>query len=192
MSSYKSVQSQVRSIKNPSTSGQPKPSAQPSKSIKHSSAVSHGRQAHTSVQATGRATECASSSSPSSGQVTNLGPSARSLSGALATIKSLHKTAAQRGQPLFATYYEPPSQPSPDDEPLDHNIEGVLRFAKNPEGHMGYNNFFRAGIYQYVNGSFEDGQFTDKYDAHIRQLVRCMDELRRTGECRIGNKMIRP
>jgi hypothetical protein len=190
--SYQSVQSQVRSIKNPSTTGQPKPSAQPSKSIKHSSAFPQGRQAHTFVRTTGRATACASSSSPLSGQITSLGPSAGKLSRALATIKSLQETAAKRGQPLFATYYEPPLQPSPDDEPLDHHIEGTLRFVKNPEGPHGYNNYFRAGLYHYISESFDGVKFTDKYDAHIKQLVRCMDELRRTGECRIGKKMIRP
>jgi hypothetical protein len=188
----KSIQSQVKGTKNPSTSGQPKSSVRPLKSIKHSPAVSHGRQAHISVQSTGRATAGASSPYPSSGRVTNLGPGAKSLSGPLATIKRLQETAAQRGQPLFATLYEPSQQASSDDEPLNEAITRTLLFAKDPEGSRGYNNYFRAGIMFYLNESFESDVFTNKCDAHIRQLVRVMDELRKTGQCRVGNKMLRP
>ncbi len=107
-------------------------------------------------------------------------------------MKILQDSAAERrGKPLFATWYEPPQDPS-NDEPLDKEIEWVLKWAKSPEGFWSYNNYFRAGIMWYMNKAHDNYIFSNEYDAHVRQLVRVMDELRRTGECRVGKRIIRP
>jgi hypothetical protein len=169
----------------------PKQSLQSIKSNKPISTSLPKRPSHTPAKAARRP---ATSSSPSSskGRITNPSPSTKSLSDALSAIQILQDSAAEkRGKPLFATYYETP-QPPMDSEPLDREIEWVLQWAKSPEGFWSYNNYFRAGITWYMAKAHDNYVWSNEYDAHVRQLVRVMDELRRTGECRIGNRIIRP
>lgn len=187
----RSIERQVREPKNLSTSEPSKQPVQSFKSTKPHSTPSQTRQVHTPVEAKGRRGTAAPSSS-STGRTKGPSLKTKGLTAALSTMQILQDSAAERrGKPLFATWYEPPQHQS-DDEPLDKEIAWVLQWAQTPEGFWSYNNYFRAGIMWYMKEAHENGVFSNKYDAHIRQLVRVMDELRRNGECRVGKKIIRP
>jgi hypothetical protein len=149
------------------------------KSTKHPSPSSQNRQPHTAIKATGRA----ASNPPPPRRITNPNPNEAHLSQAI----SAAQTRSIRGRPLSALGNGCP-QPS---GPLDSDIVHILMQNKRPERYL---EILRAGILNHALMSYnkETELFTDAYDMHIAQLVRVLDELKRTGECVIGGRIVRP
>jgi hypothetical protein len=84
--------------------------------------------------------------------------------------------------------------PPPDREPYDEEIIQILKEHPNREGVNGYLNILRATILNLAAISYNPVTevFSDKSDPYVKQLVRALDELKTTGECRVGEQIIRP
>jgi hypothetical protein len=149
------------------------------RSTKHPSTSSQNRQPHTAIKATGRA----ASNSPLPRRITNPNPNEAHLSQAI----SAAQTRSIRGRPLSALGNGgvPPSGP------LDSEIAQILMQNKRSERYL---DILRAGILSHALMSYnkETELFTEAYDMHIAQLVRVLDELKRTGECIVGGRIVRP
>jgi hypothetical protein len=156
-------------------------SSQPNQAPKrtgYQSTASQNRQPHTANKAAGRAAP----NSPLPRRITNRSPVEEHLSRAI----SAAQTRSIRGRPLSAVGNSGPPPPGP----LDSEITHILMQNRRPEHYL---DILRAGILNHALMSYnkETELFTDAYDVHIAQLVRVLDELKRTGECVVGGRVLR-
>ncbi|KAF7502949.1 hypothetical protein GJ744_004795 [Endocarpon pusillum] len=164
---------------------QTKPPFQRSKNMAQSSTSVSTRQPPMSAKAAGKpsSTFCA-------GRITNPGPSTKGVSQTnLPTAKNL---VVERGQQLNSTGSDAPL--SPGKEPYDKQIKDILKLHPRPDGADGYLHNLRLSIY-YSAALAQDPEtrlFTDQGDLWIKQMARVLDELKTTGQCRIGDEIIRP
>ncbi|ERF75580.1 hypothetical protein EPUS_04560 [Endocarpon pusillum Z07020] len=153
------------------------------------------RDPHRSVQASAQPGK-GSSPSPSRPQnrITNPAPAtkAKPFTQALSAAETL-----TRGGPLASDRYYPLTPGLPDDDPndpLNLQIRSLIWRNKERDGRKGYLNVIRATLLEYASLSYDEeaNEFTDKYDLHIKQLVRVLDELKKWGHCTLGGQVVRP
>lgn len=153
------------------------------------------REPHRCVQASAQPGK-GSSPSPSRPQnrITNPAPAtkAKPFAPALSAAETL-----TRGGPLASDRFSAPTPGLPDDDPndpLNMNIRLLIFRNPKPDGKKGYLNVMRATLLEYTTLAYDEeaNEFTDKYDPHVKQLVRVLDELKKWGHCVLGGQIVRP
>ena len=157
---------------------QSKPLLQPPKNIPQSSTSAPTRQPPMTARAGGKP------SSSSQGRITNSSPNTNP--------SFAQKMGTQRGQQLNSTSGSGPL--SAEKEPFDKEIKNILKRFPQPDGADGYLHNLRAAICACARLALdpETEIFSDQGDLYIKQLARVLDELKKSGQCRIGDEIIRP
>lgn len=154
-----------------------------------------GREPHRSMQASAQPGK-GSSPCPSRprNRITSPAPAtkAKPFAPALSAAEVL-----TRGGPLACNRFSALTPGLPDDDPndpLDTNIRLLILRNPEPDGRKGYLNVMRATLLEYTTLAYDEevNEFTDKYDAHVKQLVRVLDELKKWGHCVLGGQVVRP
>ena len=174
---------------NLSTSSPSKHSLLSPDSKKHSSPSPSTRQPHTSANASTHL-----SSPPRRVTTPVLHPKCLCRT-ALTLPKDLLATTSKRGQPCSSSSGgngAPP--PSDGNEPFNAEIKDMLQEHPYPEGRDGYLNILRCMVMNFAAMSYNPKTevISGRSDVYIKQLVRVLDELKTTGECRVGGETIRP
>ena len=137
-----------------------------------------------------------SSPSPSGPQnrITNPAPAAKAkpFAQALSAAESL-----TRGGPLANNQDPAQTAGLADDDPndpLDWKIRALISGNKDRDGRKGYLNVIRAALLEYTALAYDEeiNEFTGTYDAHVKQLVRVLDELKKRDHCVLGGQIVRP
>ena len=156
------------------------------KGVESSSTAQQDRRPRVSTQTVARAAK--PSSSFSTKQITNAGlsrplpPPSTSMGG---TTAARHNRA-RNGSINAALSSDDHSQ---EDGPLDEHLIKLFKRMPDPKDHMP---FLRAHLKLYRTLRYDGWKFYEKYDTHIIQLSRVIEQLENTGECVIGGKIIRP
>ncbi|KAF7506171.1 hypothetical protein GJ744_012151 [Endocarpon pusillum] len=159
-----------------------------------SSKASRGPQR--SVQASAQPGKGSSSPSPSRPQnrITNPAPATKARP--FAQAPSAAETLT-RGGALAANRFSPLTIGLPDDDPndpLNTQIRELLSIHTEPDGQAGYLNVMRATLHSFASMAYDQELmvYTDSCDAHVKQLVRVLDELKKWGHCVLGGQIVRP
>lgn len=167
-----------------------KPPLQRPTSMRQSSTSVATRQPPMSVKAA-RDSYC---SSPT-GRNTNPGPSTK-RAGQTAP-RNAQNLVAKRSQQLICTANctgNGTTLSLPEREPLDDEIKELLKLHRQPDGPNGYLHHLRLVMYTCARLALDPvtDVLSDRADSHVKQLVRVIDELKTTGQCRVGEEIIRP
>ncbi len=77
----------------------------------------------------------------------------------------------------------------PEGEPLDQDITTVIGCSETVDAALV---LLRSELLLWAQRAYNGITFTGDCDDHIKQLVRVIGELKRTGQCFIKGKLIRP
>lgn len=155
------------------------------KGVKSPSTAQQDRRIRAPIQIVARAGK--SSSSFSTRQINNAGLS-RPLppSTSMGTTTPARQNRARNGNINAALSSDDHWQ---EEGPLDEHLIKLLKRAPDPKDHMP---FLRADLKLYRTLRCDGWKFYEKYDTHIVQLSRVIEQLEKTGYCVIGGKIIQP
>ncbi|KAF7513783.1 hypothetical protein GJ744_007834 [Endocarpon pusillum] len=156
------------------------------KGVESPPTAQHDRRRRASTQGVARAAK--SSSSFSTRQITNAGlsrplpPPSTSIGGTAAARHNRARNGNINAAPSSDDHWQ-------EDGPLDEHLIKLFKRAPDPEDHMP---FLRALLKLYRTLRYDGWKFHEKYEPHIVQLSRVIEQLENTGVCVIGGKIIRP
>ncbi len=99
--------------------------------------------------------------------------------------------AARQNRPRQSNINAAPSSDDHSSEhgPLDNVLLKLFKEVSDPNDYMP---LLRTHLTLYRTLRDDGWTFDEKYDAHVIQLSRVIEQLEKTGECLIGGKIIRP
>lgn len=151
--------------------------------------------------ATTASSSSALTSSSSAGSITISDPSNAHLSRATTAAQAMR---AKRGGSVTALppngrsngrgdgrgfTLTPPDPTPPEEEPLDEDIITMLEHSQTV--HIALT-ILRSEVLLWAQRAYNGKMFTGDSDGQIKQLVRVIEELKRTGQCMIRGKSVRP
>ena len=77
----------------------------------------------------------------------------------------------------------------PERGPLDEDITSIMQQCDNINLAL---TLLRSELLLWAQRSYDGRAFTGDYDAHVKQLVNVIDELKETGQCVVRGKVIGP
>ncbi|KAF7508491.1 hypothetical protein GJ744_009204 [Endocarpon pusillum] len=97
-----------------------------------------------------------------------------------------HGNGRGNGRGFTLTHSDPTP---PEEEPLDEDIISILEHSQTV--HIALV-LLRSEVLLWAQRAYNGKTFTGDFDRQIRQLARVIEELKRTGQCIIKGKSVRP